>query len=156
MLSLLLVVIVHSVMPNSLQPHGLAHQASLSFTISWSLLKLISIDSVMPSDHLILCHPLLLLPSIFSSIRVFSNEMALPIGWSNYWSFNYSINPSSGYIQGWFTLRLTGVISLQSKGLSRVFFSTTVDLCFPSDQNQRSSSLEPYHPAAGAGEDSLF
>ena len=51
----------------------------------------------MPSDHLVLCHPLLLLPSIFSSIRVFSNEMALPIGWSNYWSFNFSINPSNGY-----------------------------------------------------------
>ena len=107
-------------------PWTAAHKASLSLTISQSLPKLTSTESVMPSNHLIPCHPLLLLPSIFSSIRVFSNEMALPIGWSNYWSFNYSINPSSGYIQGWFTLRLTGVISLQSKGLSRVFFSTTI------------------------------
>ena len=78
-------------------PWTAAYQASLSFTISWSLLKLMSIESVMPSNHLILCHPLLLLPSIFSSIRVFSNESALWIRWPKYWSFNFSISPSNKY-----------------------------------------------------------
>ena len=72
-----------------------AHQACLSFTVSQSLLKLLSIESVMPSNHLILCHPLLLLPSIFPSIRIFSNESALRIRWPKYWSF--SINPSNEY-----------------------------------------------------------
>ena len=74
-----------------------AHQASLSFTNSQSLLKLMSIESVMPSNHLILCRPLLLLPSIFPSIRVFSNESALLIRWPKYWSFSFSITPSSEY-----------------------------------------------------------
>ena len=72
-----------------------ARQASLSITNSLSLLKLMSIESVMPSNHLILCHPLLLLPSIFPSIRVFSNESALCIGWAKYWSFSFSISPSN-------------------------------------------------------------
>ena len=87
-----------------------AHQASLSFTISWSLLKLISIESVVPSNHLILCRPLLLLPSIFPSIRVFSSELALCIWWPKYWSFSFSISPSnecSGLISfriDWFDL----------------------------------------------------
>ena len=76
-------------------PWTAARQASLSFTNSWSLLKLMSIESVMPSNHLILCHPLLLPPSIFPSIRVFSNELALHIRWPNYWSF--SISSSSEY-----------------------------------------------------------
>ena len=74
-----------------------ACQASLSFTVSWSLLKLMSIESVMPSNHLILCHPLLLLPSICPSIRVFSNESALRIRWPKYWSFSFSISPSNEY-----------------------------------------------------------
>ena len=74
-----------------------ACQASLSFTISQSLLKSMSIESVMPSNHLTLCHPLLLLPSIFPSIRVFSNKMALRITWPKYWNFNFSISPSSEY-----------------------------------------------------------
>ena len=74
-----------------------ACQASLSFTISQSLLKLMSIESVMPYNHLILCRPLLLLPSIFHSIKVFSNESALRIRWSKYWSFSFSISPSSEY-----------------------------------------------------------
>ena len=74
-----------------------AHQANLSFTIPQSLLKLMSIELVMPSNHLILCCPLLLLPSIFPSIRVFSNESALCIRWPKYWSFNFSICPSSEY-----------------------------------------------------------
>ena len=84
-------------MPDSLWPHGLAKQASLSFTISRSLLKLMSSESVMPSNHLILCHLLLLLPSIFPSIRVFSNESVLCIRWPKYWSFSFSISPSNEY-----------------------------------------------------------
>ena len=106
-------------------PWTAACQASLSFTISQSLLKLMSIESVMPSNHLILCRPLLLLPSIFPSIRVFSKESALRIRWSKYWSF--SISPSneySGLIA--FRISMTVLISLQSKGLSRVFSNTTV------------------------------
>ena len=78
-------------------PWTAAHQASLSFTISQSLLKLMSIESVMPSNHLILCHPLLLLPSISPSIRVFSNESVLPIRWPNYLSFSFNISPSNEY-----------------------------------------------------------
>ena len=74
-----------------------ARQASLSITNSWSLLKLISIELVMPSNHLILCHPLLLLPSIFPSIRVFSNESVLHIRWPKYWSFSFSISTSNEY-----------------------------------------------------------
>ena len=78
-----------------LSPHGLACQASLSITFSWSLLKLMSIESVMPSNHLILCYPLLLLPSIFPSIRVFSNETALRMRWPKYWSFSFNTSPSN-------------------------------------------------------------
>ena len=78
-------------------PWTAACQASLSFTICRSLLKLMSIESVMPSSHLILCGPLLLLPSIFHSIRVFSNELALCIRWPKYWSFSFNISPSSEY-----------------------------------------------------------
>ena len=85
-------------MSNSLWPQGLAaHQASLSFTISQSLLKLMSIESVMPSNHLIHCHPLLLLPSIFPNIRVFSNESALHIRGPKCWSFSFNISPSNEY-----------------------------------------------------------
>ena len=76
-------------------PGAAARQAPLSFTISWSLLKLMSIESVMPSNLLILCHPLLLLPSIFPSIRVFSSESALHIRWPRYWSFSFSISPTN-------------------------------------------------------------
>ena len=78
-------------------PWTAAHQASLSITNSRSLLKLMSIESVMPSNHLILCHPLLLLPSIFPSIQVFSNGSALRIRWPKYWSFSFSISPSNEY-----------------------------------------------------------
>ena len=74
-----------------------ARQASLSITNSWNLLKLMSIELVMPSNHLILCHPLLFPPSIFLSVRVFSNEPALPIRWPKYWSFSFSISPSNEY-----------------------------------------------------------
>ena len=83
-------------MSNSVTSWSAAHQDSLSITNSWSLLKLMSIESVMPSNHLILRHPLLL-PSIFSSIRVFSNESALLIRWPKYWSFSFSISPSNEY-----------------------------------------------------------
>ena len=78
-------------------PWTAACQASPSITNSWSLLKLMSIESVVPSNHLILCHPLLLPPSIFPSIRVFSNESVLCIRWPKYWSFSFSISPSSEY-----------------------------------------------------------
>ena len=78
-------------------PWTVARQASLSITNSQSLLKLMSIESVMPSNHLILCCPLLLLPSIFTSIRVFSNESSLYIRWSKYWAFNFHISPSNKY-----------------------------------------------------------
>ena len=78
-------------------PWTAVHRASLSYTIPQSLLKLMSIESVMPSNHLLLCHPLLLLPSIFPSIRVFSSESAPRIRWPKYWSFSFSISPSSEY-----------------------------------------------------------
>ena len=109
-------------------PWTAARHTSLSFTISRSLLKLMSIKSMMPSNHLILCHPLLLLPSIFPSIWVFSSEPALLIRWPKYWSFSFSLCPSNEY-SVLILLGLTGfagLVSLQSKGLSRVFSSTTV------------------------------
>ena len=102
-----------------------AHQASLSITISRSSLKLISIEMVMPSNHLILCHPLFLLPPIHHRIRVFSNQSILHIRWPKYWSFSFSIIPSKEH-QGWSPSEWTGWISFQSKGLSRVFSNTTV------------------------------
>ena len=106
-------------------PWTAARQAPLSSIIFWSLLKFMSIDSVMLSKHLILCSPLLLLPSVFPRIRVFFNESALCIRCPKYWSFSFTISPSSEY-SGLFLLRLTGFVSFQSKGLSRVFSSTTV------------------------------
>ena len=108
-------------------PWTVAHQASLTITNSWSLLKLMSIKSMTPSNHLILCHPLLLLSSIFPRIRVFSSKSVLHIRWPRYWSFrfSFSISPSNEY-SGLISLGQTGLISLQSKGLSRVFSNTTV------------------------------
>ena len=79
-------------------PQTATRQASLSFTTSWSLLRLMSVESTMPFNHLILCHPLLLLPSIFPSIRVFSSESTLHISWPKYWSFSFSISSSSEYL----------------------------------------------------------
>ena len=107
-------------------PRTAARQASLSITNSQSLIKLMSIESVMPSNHLILCHPLLLLPSIFSSIRGFSNELALCIKWLQSIESSPSASAFPMNIQVCFPLGLTGLISLQSKGLSRVFSNTTV------------------------------
>ena len=106
-------------------PWTAACQASLSITNSWSLLKLMSIKWVISSNHLTLCHPLLLLPSIFPSIRVFSNESVLHIRWPKYWNFSFSISPSTEY-SGPILFRIDWIISLQSKGLSRVFSNTTV------------------------------
>ena len=88
-------------------------------------IKLMSIESMMPCNYLIICHPLLLLPFIFPSIRVFSNESVLHIRWPKYWSFSFSISLSNEYL-GWIPLELPGLISLLSKGLSRVFSSTTI------------------------------
>ena len=106
-------------------PRIAACQASLSITNSWSSLRLTSIESVMPSSHLILCCPLLLLPPIPPSIRVLSNESTLRMRWPKYWGFNLaSLLPKKS--QGWSPLEWTGWISLQSKGLSRVFSNTTV------------------------------
>ena len=102
-----------------------AHQASLSFTISWSLHKYMSIKSVTLSNHLILCHPLLFLPSIFPSIRVFSNESVLHIRWPKYWSFSFSISPSNEY-SGLISFSIDWFDLLLSKRLSRVFSSTTI------------------------------
>ena len=106
-------------------PWTAALQASLSITNSWSLLTLMSIELVMPSNHLILCHPLLLPPSVFLSIGVFANESVLHIRWPKYWSFSStSVLPMN--TQDWSPLGWTGWIILQSKGLSRVFSNTTV------------------------------
>ena len=96
MLTLSTMLFSHAVMSNSVTPWTAARQASLSITISWSLLKLMSIELVMPSNHLILCHPILL-PSIFPSIRVFSNESVLRIRWPKYWNFSFNISPSNEY-----------------------------------------------------------
>ena len=96
-------------------PWTAAHQASLSFTISQSLFKLMSIRLVMPSNHLILCHPLLLLPSTFPSIRIFSNELALCIRWPKDCSFSFSIRPSSEY-SGLISYRIDGFDFLADQG----------------------------------------
>ena len=92
-----------------------ACQASLFITNSWSLLKLMSIKSVMPSNHLILCHPLLLLPSVFPSIRVFSSESALLIRWPKYWRFSFSISPSNEY-SGLISIRIHWIDLLAIQG----------------------------------------
>ena len=108
-----------------LTPWTVVYQASLSFTISHTLLKLVSIELVMPPNRLLLCCPLLLLPSIFPSIKVFSNKSALCTRWPKYWSFSFSISPFNEYSRlisfkiDWFTL-------LEVQGLSRVFSSTFI------------------------------
>ena len=104
-----------------------ARQASLSITNSWSPPKLMSIELMMPSNHLILHHPFLLLPSIFPSMRVFINESALHIRWPKYWSFSFSFSISaSDEYSGLISFRMNWFDLLQSKGLSRVFFNTTI------------------------------
>ena len=111
----------HLVVSDFVTPWTAAHKASLSITNSRSLLQLMYIELVMPSNHLILCCPLFLSLSIFPSIRVFSIESVLCIRWPKYWSFSFSISPSNEHPLGW-----TGWISLKTKGLSRVFSNTTV------------------------------
>ena len=106
-------------------PWTAACLASLSITNSWSLLKLMSIESMMPSNRFILCCPFLLPPSIFPSIRVFSNELALCIRWPKYWSFSFSISPSDEY-SGLISFRIDWSDLLAVQGLSRVFSSTTI------------------------------
>ena len=96
-------------------PWTAARQASLSITNSWSLLQLMSIETVMPSNHLILCHPLLFLPSVFPSIKVFSNELALRIRWPKYWSFSFNISPSSEY-SGLISFRMDWLDLLADQG----------------------------------------
>ena len=131
----------HSVMPDSLQPHGLhingpLRQASLSIANSQSLLKLMSIESMMPSNHLIVCHPILL-PSIFLSIRIFSNETVVCIGWSKYWSFSFNISPSNDYsglisfrIDQFYLLAVQGTVKslLQHQSSKHQFFSVQLSL----------------------------
>ena len=104
-------------------PQTTARQTSLSFTISWSLLKLMSFKPVMPLNHLIPCCPFLLLPSILPSIRVFSNESTLRISWPNYWSF--SISPSNEY-SGLISIRIDWFDLLDVQGTLEVFTNTTV------------------------------
>ena len=126
-------------------PCTAARQASPSY-ISLNFLKPTSIESMMPSNHLILCHPLLLLPSIFPSIRVFPSESALYIRWPKYWSFSFSISPSNEHSGSSSPLGWTRLISLQSKGLSRVFSNTTVQRhqFFGAQPSWRSNSHHPY------------
>ena len=122
---LVVVVFSCSVASDSVTPWTAAHQASLLSTVSLSLLKFMSIESVTLSNHLILCHYLLLLPSIFPSIRVFSNESALRIKCLKYWSFSFNISPSSEY-SGLISFRVDWFDLFEIQGLSRVFSSTTV------------------------------
>ena len=96
-LSVQFISVAQSFLKSLVTPWNAARQASLSISNSWSLLKLMSIESVLPSSHLILCHPLLLLPPIPPSIRVFSNESTLHMRWPKYWSFSFSISPSNGH-----------------------------------------------------------
>ena len=122
--NLMLFLFGHQVVSYSLWPRGLQHDSLLCTPLSPGVCSN-SCELVIPSYHLILYRPLLLLPSIFPSIRIFSNELALCIRWPKHWKFSFSISPSNEY-KGWFPIRLTGLISLQSKGLSRVFSSTTI------------------------------
>ena len=108
-------------------PWTAAWQASLSITNSQSLLKLMSIESVMASNHLILCHPLLLLPSIFPSIRGFSNESVLRIRWPKYWSFSFSISPSNEY-SGLISFRMDWLDLLAVQGILKSLLNTTVQM----------------------------
>ena len=108
----------HSVLSNSATPRTAACQASLSITNSWSLLKLMAVESMMPSHHLILYRPLLLLPSIFSRIRVFSNLSVFCIRWPKYWSFSFSISPSNEYL-GLISFRIDWFELLEVQGALR-------------------------------------
>ena len=115
----------HSVVSDFATPWTAVCQASLSFTILLSLFKSMSIESGMPSNHLVRCCPLLLLPSIFPSSRLFFNESALHIRWPKYWSFSFSISPSSQY-SGLISFRIDWFCLLAVQGLSGAFSNTTV------------------------------
>ena len=122
----LLLFIIKSCVTDSSWPHGLQHtRLPCPSLVSWSLPKFMSIEAVMPSNHLILCHALLLLPSIFPSIKVFSNELALCIMWPKYWSFSFSTSPSKEY-SGLISFKIDWFISLLSKRLSKVLSNNTV------------------------------
>ena len=115
-----------SVVSNSFRPYGTAaRKASVSITISWSLLKFMSIESVMPSNPLILCHPFLLTPSIFPSIRVFSNGLVLHIRWPKYWRFSFSISSSNEY-SGLISFRIDWLDLLAVQGTLKGLLHTTV------------------------------
>ena len=124
-MTMFLLLFSHQVVSDSVIPWIAPCQASLSLTISGSLLKFMSIESVIPSNHLILCCPRLLLPSIFPRIGVLSNQSAVRIQRPKYWNFSFSISPSKEY-SGLISFKIFGLVSLLSKGLSRVFYSTTV------------------------------
>ena len=113
-----------------------AHKASLSINNSWSLLKLMSIEWVMPSNHLILCHPLLLLPSVFPSIRVFSNESVLHIRWPKYWSFSFIISPSNEY---------SGLISFRMNCLDLLAVQGTLKSLLQHHSSKYSPTLTSIH-----------
>ena len=117
--------------PTLCDPMGAAHQASLSITNSQSLLKLMSIESTMPSNHSILCRPLLLLPSIFPSTRVFSNESVLHIMWPKYWSFSFNISPSNEH---------RGLISFRMDWLDLLAVQGTLQESSPTPQFKSSNS----------------
>ena len=126
-------------------PWTAARQASLSITNSWSLLKLMSIESVMPSNHLILCRPLLLPPSIFPSVRVFSNKSVLHIRWLKYWSFSFSISPSS---------ECSGLISFRMNGLDLLAVQGTLKSLLQHQKSKASIlrwSASNTHPYATTG-----
>ena len=125
-----------SVMSDFVTPRTAAHQASLSIINSQSLLKLMSIESVMPSNHLILCRPLLLPPSIFPSIRVFSNESALRSRWPKYWSFSFNISPSNEY---------SGLISFRIDWLDLLAVQETLKSLL---QHHSSKALILWHSAS--------
>ena len=119
-------LVSHTVVSNSLQPHKPQHaMPSCPSPTPWSSPKLMSIESVMPSSHLILCHPLLFPPSIFPSIMVFSSESALCIRWPNYWSSSFNISPSSEH-SGLISFRMDWLDLLALQGTSRLFSNTTV------------------------------
>ena len=118
---------------NYRKPCSILHGVSLSFTISWSLLRLMSIELMMPSNHLILCHSLLLLPSIFPSIRGFSSRSALCIGWPKYWSFSFILGPSSEY---------SGLISFRSDWFDLLAVQGTLKGLFQHHNLKTSKSKE--------------
>ena len=130
-------------------PWTAAHEASLSITNSWSLLKLMSTESVMPSNHLILCCPFLLLPSIFPSIRVFSNESALCIRWPKYWSFSFNISPCNEH-PGLISFRMDWLDFLTVQGTLKSFLqhhSSKASIL----QHSAFFTVQPSHPYIATG-----